>query len=182
MRGPAGQLIKLDEPLSEDDVARLQLFEDHFLEFWENFEDMRNTGLRSEWHINLLENGQVETSGLGLSRHRLKGFLLDYRKFHQQKEPTHFFGICKIAKRRCRDSRFQDRVEANKERWKSPSLAVLGWHNDITIAEFLDAHFNQSLFHVRRPGDSADPVGLLAEQLGPEATQVALFASPTNDC
>lgn len=92
-----------------------------------------------------------------------------------QKEPTHFFRICNIAKRSCRDSRFQERVNTNKERWKDPSLAVLGWHNDITITEFLDAHFNQFLFHVRQLGGSENIVALLAERLGPEATQVALF-------
>lgn len=97
----AGILVPLDEPLSVGDRTRLRLFHAHFLEFWDNFDELRSSGLRSDWKMELLQDGSVEVSELGVHWHRLKGFLLDYRKFHQQKEPINFFRVCNIAKRRC---------------------------------------------------------------------------------
>lgn len=142
------KLVSLSSPPSEVESETIRLFSKHFDEFWANFEELRRTGLPSSFSLERKREGFVDlTSSLSFSRHRAKGFLLDYRKFHLQDERISFFRVCKLLKKHCRSPEFTAVVDRCRENWSKPNIPTLGWHNTITTHDLVESLFNEELFH-----------------------------------
>ena len=139
--------VALKEKFEDSEMHRLRAFRSRFQELWANFEELRKSG------INLSGGAEFESSGivrsdvdLGVSRFRIKGFLVDYRHFHGQEEPSNFLSVLKIVQRCCRDQRVVDLLAKNRNDWNSAG-ALSGWHNDFTLDEIVDAVFKEAVFH-----------------------------------
>jgi len=173
------QTIALHEQLTDEEYRRLQSFCDRFQQLWANFEDLKSSGLNLSGHHVYDINNIIQTSvDLGVSRFRIKGFLVDYRHFHGQEEPANFHRNLNAITRCCRDSRLIETVNLNRKRWNDAG-ALSGWYNDFTLDEIVDAVFKEDIFHtdprgkqVRvRLGDVS--AGLSSEALWFEITNMA---------
>lgn len=135
------------EPFEPSELQRLKCFNDRFKELFANFDDLRNSGFNLNGGFELARNGVVESNcNLGVSRFRIKGFLVDYRHFHGQEEPAQFLAILKLIQRRCRDDRLLRRLKDIRKDWDAAGT-LSGWHNDFTLDEVVDAVFKEDVFH-----------------------------------
>lgn len=144
--------IALTEKFTEDEMHRLRSFRARFKELWANFEDLKTSGINLSGGFRLESSGMVSSDiDLGVSRFRIKGFLVDYRHFHGQDEPAHFHSVLNVITRRCRDQRLIEVVDRNRQDWNGAG-ALSGWHNDFTLDETVDAVFKEDVFHTVRSG------------------------------
>jgi len=121
------QRIELTDNFSPDETQCLKLFSSHFKEFWANFEELRQSGFDVNWEFERRKDGVISSGPLPCSTHRLKGFFLDYRKFHQQSEPIQFLKVCNILCRRCEKKALKQLIKRHKHEWKSVDSPVIGW-------------------------------------------------------
>lgn len=144
--------IPLTERFTEDEMGRLRSFRARFNELWANFKDLETAGLNLNGHHVFDINDRIQTTvDLGVSRFRIKGFLVDYRHFHGQDEPAHFHSVMNVITRRCRDQRLIEVLDRNREDWNDAGT-LSGWHNDFTLGETVDAVFKEDVFHTVRSG------------------------------
>lgn len=142
------RVIPLHRQLQDAELADLRLFSDQFEEFWSNYQDLRDSGLDLQISLSA-ENGRVSANAMNLSRHRVKGFLADYRLFHDRSsERISFTKIVRLLHEACPDPELAEIIERNQKEWHSPLIPMAGWHNDFTVADILETTFNTRIFHI----------------------------------
>jgi hypothetical protein len=148
-------LVELDQELSKNDYNDLVLFRYRFDELWENWQGLVREGLSLSGRFSVDGEGQLDGGeNLGISRFRVKGFLVDYRHFTGNKEPVKFERICNILNRHSSNSRVRKLILHEKGRWKNaPSIA--GWHNDFSADDVINAVINGEYFHSNPTAKSA---------------------------
>lgn len=146
------KLVELTEPFSAQEENNLRMVKKRFREFWDNFEDLRALGFSLNAGFKQEQSGVVTTdASLGVSRFRLKGYLVDYRHF-SGREPTHFYSIVNTLRRRCREVSVTNRLDRAKVDWDGCS-ALCGWNNDFSVDEVIEAAFKEEIFHTHPKGE-----------------------------
>ncbi|MCA2014233.1 hypothetical protein LCM17_22270 [Cereibacter sphaeroides] len=145
-------LITTSGEISLDDRRRLNLLRRRFSEFWKNFEDLKSSGLNFNGQHVYDVKGQAKTlSSLGVSRYRVKGYLVDYRHFHAQGEPANFYGVVNLLKKSFRNPEAQSFLERVRDQWDEAGF-LSGWHNNLPLDNIVDAVFKESIFHTHPTG------------------------------
>lgn len=149
---PDHNTVALSQQFTDVEIHRLRSFRSRFQELWANFDDLRKSGVNLSGDFHLERSGVVRSDiDLGVSRFRIKGFLVDYRHFHGQEEPSNFLSVLKVVQRRCRDQSMIDLLAKNRDDWINAG-ALSGWHNDFTLDEVVDALFKEEVFHTKPRG------------------------------
>ncbi|WP_270727779.1 hypothetical protein [Shimia sp. Alg240-R146] len=146
------QLIPLSDHFRDEELKNLQVFHSRFVELWENFEDLKAMGFNlNGGHYRDKHNKIQTTADLGVSRFRLKGFLVDYRHFDHQNEPAYFNSIVNKIRQRCRDADVTALLDENQNHWREAGV-LRGWSNEFSANQFLQAMFGEDLFHSNPKG------------------------------
>lgn len=138
-------LIQLSEPITEAQYDQFILFRMRFQELWNNWTSLKALGLKLGGSFQNKGNGVVSGPGCGVEHHRLKGFYLDFRFFHAQKEPTHYFKVAKLLSKHCNDERLRDALAEDRETWITAGM-LSDWHG-ITPDDLINSLFNGRYFH-----------------------------------
>ncbi|MDF1669107.1 MAG: hypothetical protein P1U83_05785 [Roseovarius sp.] len=164
------RLVAPSVRISDDLLDKSNLFSSQFFEFWSNYEELLTHlgGVRVSLHFELQNDNTMTGSGFDVSRHRLKGLYLDYRKFHSQNEPICFLQFCNSLKRTFREECAQQELDDLKQQWISPEVPVVGWHNDFTVADVIESYFNEELFHVGTNSKTSVSIREIRKQWGPQ--------------
>lgn len=138
-------LIPLSKPLTEEAMNQIQSFRERFLELWDNWESLKKLGIKLGGSFQNKGNGQVDGPSCGVEHHRLKGYYLDFRFFHAQKEPTHYFKVSNLIKFHCEDPRLRKCLDIDRESWHSAGV-LTDWHG-FTAESLISSLFNGKVFH-----------------------------------
>lgn len=111
--------IELEQPVTDDELAQIELYHRRFSELWANWESLKAQGISLGGKFENPKQGKIAGPSCGIERHRLKGFYLDYRFFDAKDEPTNFFKISKLIGKKSRDSRIKELLKRNNSNWKT---------------------------------------------------------------
>lgn len=138
--------IQLTTLPTDTEIDQLKLFKSRFQELWLNWEDLKRDGVSLSGNFELGADGRLHGGDIGVSRFRVKGFLVDFRYFTLQKEPTHAPKVANLIKKLCRDDQLHLVVNEDKKRWNG-AKTLCGWHNFFSPTDVLNALFNEVVFH-----------------------------------
>lgn len=117
----------------------------------------------------------MHSDSLPWSTHRLKGLFLDYRKFHQQREDIHFGKVAKLLKKICADDVARDCIDRNRDNWNMVQSPIIGWRNELSIVDVVEALFNEWLFHAKQANRTEIRMVDLDAAFSPEALWKSVF-------
>lgn len=140
--------LPLHRKLTHLEAQILRAFSNQFDEFWSNFQELQKSGL--DMSISLrMERGRVYGNNLSISRHRIKGFLADYRLFHHQNPQQAWIAkVVEILESACPEPALIAVLTRNLDDWASPNVPIAGWHNTFSVSDIIETLFNTRIFHL----------------------------------
>lgn len=141
-------LLSLHRKPTSSEIETLRAFSTQFDEFWSNFQELLKSGL--DMSISLrMEGGRVYGNEPSISRHRIKGYLADYRLFHHQDAKQSWIAkIADILASACPEPALLDVLKRNLDSWVSPTIPTVGWHNTFSVSDIIETLFNTRIFHL----------------------------------
>lgn len=138
--------IKSSHSMSEEDFAKIKLFNDRSKILWSHWESL-NIKFPSSQAVSRDDSGKVSGDSVNVGEHEYKGLLLDFRLFTANDEPTNFNVITGVVKRYFRDHRVGLIINDLKTNWKEAGLLndFCGYSAD----EVINILFNSKYFHVK---------------------------------
>lgn len=139
--------IPLSRKITRDNCQQIDLFRARFKILWENWESLKEQGLRLGGMFSLDNRGKKQFSGnsSGVDPFRLKGFYVDFRFFCAEREPTFIFKIANILANHCSDKRLHRELSYNRKGWTNAFVfqPLLG----LTADQMLAYWFKGEIFH-----------------------------------
>lgn len=139
-------IVKLDEPMGEQELRTVQFFRDRLAELERNWSELEDEEFTVSGWLGRDADGKIATTGIPVSIHRLKGLYVDFRFFWGNDEPSHFFTVQRLIGKHCNTSTaVKAALKANKKQWQD-SGAGTKWHG-LDIEVMIHAIFYGSIIH-----------------------------------
>ena len=133
--------------MPSEDMQSMQSFSAKFHELEANFQEMVGDLGYLQASLRVVK-GKIYANPTPVSRHRIKGLLVDYRLFHHpDPKKTELLKISGIISRLCAHSFVLDELNRQSDAWKTPQIPMTGWHNEFSVSDVIETAFNTKIFH-----------------------------------
>ncbi|NQY62854.1 MAG: hypothetical protein HRT38_03860 [Alteromonadaceae bacterium] len=144
--------VKPTSDISSEELISIKLFKKRF-DILANHRDELDIKRSGGFSASRDEIGKVTGDTLNKSENSMKGFFMDYRFFHGEKETTYYFKIAKLIGRKFKDERLFLLLKDQKSAWNKAET----FHSfcGVKADELIDVLFNTHFFHSGKPDQIA---------------------------